>query len=196
MKKTDKILPNRLLRNQRKLHCWTQSQVAEKLGTTTVNVNRWESGLTFPSLYFRQRLCELFGKSAEELGHIPETERQERAIALASPSLPPLWNVPFRRNPFFTGREEVLVRLREALTGGRIAAVTQPQAISGLGGVGKTQTAVEYAYRYQSHYQAVLWVKADSRELLIADIVNLARLLNLAEQDEQDQNRAVAAVKR
>lgn len=196
MKKTDKVLPNRLLRNQRKLHCWTQSQVAEKLGTTTVNVNRWESGITSPSLYFRQRLCDLFGKSAEELGIIPETERQEQAIAATTPSLSPHWNVPFRRNPFFTGREDVLSHLHEALIGSQVAVVTQPQAISGLGGIGKTQTAVEYAYRYQSSYQAVLWVKADSYELMIADVVNLAGLLNLPSPDERDQNRAVIGVKR
>jgi hypothetical protein len=47
--------------------------------------------------------------------------------------------------PFFTGREEVLSQLHDALSSGK-AALTQPQAISGLGGIGKTQTAVEYAY--------------------------------------------------
>lgn len=58
-----------------------------------------------------------------------------------------LWNVPYERNPFFTGRDDVLVEFREALTG----AATQRRAetISGLGGIGKTQTAVEYAYRYR-----------------------------------------------
>src|SRR5437016_5082164 len=106
VKKTDKAIPNRLLRGQRKLRYWTQSQVAEQLGTTTVNVNRWERGLTSPSLYFRQKLCDLFGKSAEELGLISEAERHEQVVAatVAASSLPALWNVPFRRNPFFTGR--------------------------------------------------------------------------------------------
>ena len=63
-------------------------------------------------------------------------------------SLPPLWNVPYRRNPYFTGREDILTRLAAALRTDNTAALTQPQAISGLGGIGKTQTAVEYAYRY------------------------------------------------
>src|SRR5437868_441374 len=56
---------------------------------------------------------------------------------------PPLWHMPFRRNPFFTGREELLKHLRDNLTTSQAAALVQAQAISGLGGIGKTQTAVE-----------------------------------------------------
>jgi len=59
-----------------------------------------------------------------------------------------IWNVPIRRNLLFTGRREVLQRLHDRLAAGKPAALTQPQAISGLGGIGKTQTALEYAYRY------------------------------------------------
>jgi hypothetical protein len=53
-------------------------------------------------------------------------------------------NIPFERNPLFTGREEVLERLHTTLRAGKTTALTQ--AISGMGGIGKTQTAVEYAY--------------------------------------------------
>jgi tetratricopeptide (TPR) repeat protein/transcriptional regulator with XRE-family HTH domain len=195
MKKSQQATPNHLLREARKQHYWTQSQVAEQLDTTVVNVNRWESGTTTPSLYFRQKLCELFGKSPEELGLISATEKQEQAAAIVSPSHQVLWNVPFRRNPYFTGRQSVLGRLETVLQKGTPAALVQTQAISGLGGIGKTQTAVEYAYRHQSDYQAVLWAKADSRELLTADFVELAALLELPEKDEPDQSQAVEAVK-
>ncbi|MBI1924419.1 tetratricopeptide repeat protein [Candidatus Poribacteria bacterium] len=104
----------------------------------------------------------------------------------------PSWNVPYPRNPFFTGREDVLAQLRDALASGR-AALTQTHAISGLGGIGKTQTAVEYAYRYREAYRAVLWVKADSQESLTSDFVAMAGLLNLP---AHDPNLAVASVKR
>lgn len=72
----------------------------------------------------------------------------------------PFWNVPYPRNPAFTGREEVIANLRERLIEpGRSAPA---EVISGLGGIGKTQTAVEYAYRYRDQYQAVLWLNAES----------------------------------
>jgi hypothetical protein len=70
------------------------------------------------------------------------------------------WNVPYPRNPFFTGREDVLGQIRTNLLSGKAAALTQ--AIAGLGGIGKTQTAVEYAYRHQGDYAAVLWLSAAS----------------------------------
>jgi class 3 adenylate cyclase/tetratricopeptide (TPR) repeat protein len=106
------------------------------------------------------------------------------------------WNVPYPRNKFFTGREDILKRLHDALTSGGTTALTQPQAISGLGGIGKTQTAVEYAYLHRDEYKAVMWAKADSREALVSDFVAIAGLLNLPGKDAQDQSIAVAAVKR
>lgn len=55
-------------------------------------------------------------------------------------ALPPFWQAPYSRNPAFTGREALLTELRQALTSGENAALTQ--AITGLGGVGKTQLAL------------------------------------------------------
>lgn len=104
--------------------------------------------------------------------------------------------MPHGRNPYFTGRDKVLKDLCRALTKGNATALTQPQAISGLGGIGKTQTAVEYAYLHRDDYKAVLWARADSREALVADFVAIAGLLNLPGKDAQDQSLAVAAVKR
>ena len=54
------------LRQERERHAWTQSEVAERTGTTQITVSRWENGITVPSPYYRQRLGELFGKSMEE----------------------------------------------------------------------------------------------------------------------------------
>ena len=65
-------------------------------------------------------------------------------------AVPRVWNVPHLRNPNFTGRDPLLARLRATLTSGEPAALTQ--ALDGLGGVGKTQLATEYAYRYTTDY--------------------------------------------
>lgn len=84
-----------------------------------------------------------------------------------------LHNLPFSPNPFFTGREQMLEDLHKALCKTTAAAITQPQAVHGLGGVGKTQLAVEYAWQHHKDHDAVLWAGADSPANLHA---NLARL--------------------
>ena len=82
------------------------------------------------------------------------------------------------------------------MTTTKATALAQPQAISGLGGIGKTQIALEYAYSYRDSYHAVFWVRAATRETLVLDYVSMADLLCLPEKDEQDQNITVLAVKR
>ncbi len=98
------------------------------------------------------------------------------------------WNVPFQRNPFFTGRKHVFEKLHEALFSSKI------QVVNGLGGMGKTQTAVEYAYRYRNEYNAVLWSKADSHDAFFSGFAAIAQVLDLREKDEKYQNMIVAAV--
>ncbi len=146
-------------------------------------VGRWEREGVLPRAEYRQKLCELYGKKARELGFV-------------KPGEVPIWNVPYRRNPFFTGREATLSELHQLLMTTRTASLTQPQAMSGLGGIGKTQVALEYAYRYGEEYQAVLWVRAESREVLILDFAALAPLLSLPEQHAHDHGQAIDAVKK
>jgi len=66
--KTTRGLPNLLIQEARLARGWTQQEVANRVGTTVVNVSRWERGVTSPNPYFRQKLCALFEKDAEELG--------------------------------------------------------------------------------------------------------------------------------
>ncbi len=191
------------LKQERERRAWTQSEVAERIGTTQINISRWENGITVPSPYYRQRLGELFGKSVQELDLVPDSSQERSDDESTFPGTPdsrtsspplPIWNVPYRRNLFFTGREDVLAHLYTVLRSSKAAALTQ--AISGLGGIGKTQIAVEYAYRSRDHYQAIFWVNASTRDALSADFVILAALLSLPEQHEQDQDIVVRAVKR
>lgn len=97
--------------------------------------------------------------------------------ALSFPS--PIWTVPYQRNPFFTGREDILERLHQSLTSSYPIALTQPLAINGLGGIGKTQIAVEYAYRFSTRYTTVLWLAAASQETLLQGLTQFVRLLRL-----------------
>jgi tetratricopeptide (TPR) repeat protein len=117
----------------------------------------------------------------------------------SSPNFPgkwPLqWTIPYNRNPFFTGREQLLQSLRDQLLKGNTMALTQPQAISGLGGIGKTQTAIEYAYRYEKQYSYVLWVGAATLEGLLSDLSKLAELLDVPAKDPHNQQNTANAVK-
>ena len=110
------------------------------------------------------------------------------------PSGGPWWNVPYLQNPYFTGRAAILAQVKEALISDTLAALSQ--AIAGLGGVGKTQTAVEYAYRHCERYRAVLWVRADNETNLVSGYRALAEVLGLAVKDVSDSRDVVAAVRR
>jgi tetratricopeptide (TPR) repeat protein len=100
------------------------------------------------------------------------------------------WNVPIPPNPFFTGRKKVLADVEKELDASGLAALT------GMGGVGKTQIAAHFAHEHRNEYSAVLWASAASQETLVSGFAAIASLLNLPEKDEKDQALAVAAVKR
>jgi tetratricopeptide (TPR) repeat protein len=142
-----------------------------------------------PSKYSDElrRLLSAFGISPIE--GITDIGKPKKGVGL-----PPIWNLPHLRNPNFTGREDLLAQLRLALTSGQPAALTQ--AIHGLGGVGKTQLAVEYAYRHAAEYDLVWWVRAEEPAALAADYAALAGPLDLPQKDEPDQRLVVQAVRR
>jgi tetratricopeptide (TPR) repeat protein/transcriptional regulator with XRE-family HTH domain len=191
------------VKSERQRCSWSQEQFAELLGTTATNVSRWERGITVPKPYFRQKLCQLLGKTIEELGlleaHAGETVPSHEHETLLTPQMPPLcWHLPHHRNPLFTGRDDLLDCLHCALNGGGPVALARMYALSGLGGIGKTQTTIEYAYRYADAYQAIFWVRAESRAALLSDMVALAETLHLiAEEEEpQKQHSAITAIRR
>ncbi|HLL70112.1 MAG TPA: FxSxx-COOH system tetratricopeptide repeat protein [Pyrinomonadaceae bacterium] len=139
----------------------------------------------------------MFPSPNDDVNKVKEERAIPHAVQYPGGSLnsDAIWNIP-TGIPFFTGREDVLKRIHEALTTSGTAALKQRQAISGLGGIGKTQTAIEYAQRHQDQYKAVLWAVAESRESLLSDFVAIATVLNLPERNIQDQSQTVRAVKR
>ncbi|MFC5754552.1 FxSxx-COOH system tetratricopeptide repeat protein [Actinomadura rugatobispora] len=91
--------------------------------------------------------------------------------------VPEVWGRIPPRNKNFTGRKELLGRLHDGIAG-QVTAVV-PHALHGLGGVGKTQMAVEYAYRFRSEYDVVWWIPADQPVLVRSSLASLAPSLGL-----------------
>jgi TIR domain/NB-ARC domain len=88
-------------------------------------------------------------------------------------SLPRVWNIP-ARNPGFTGRDQLLSALRDRLLAGDNALV---QVLYGMGGVGKTQLAAEYAYRFAGTYDLAWWVDAEQAGLIGEQVAALGAAL-------------------
>ncbi|MBO3746793.1 tetratricopeptide repeat protein [Streptosporangiaceae bacterium NEAU-GS5] len=90
---------------------------------------------------------------------------------------PAIWGKVPQRLKNFTGREDLLAQLRSGLRADVTAVL--PYALHGLGGVGKTQLAVEFAYRHRHEYDLVWWIPADQPMLVKSSLAGLAHLLML-----------------
>ncbi|WP_285686331.1 FxSxx-COOH system tetratricopeptide repeat protein [Actinoplanes sp. NBRC 103695] len=95
------------------------------------------------------------------------------------------------RNPRFAGREDLLTDIRGLLGNGPVALL--PAAEHQLGGTGRTQLAIEYAYRYADTYDLVWWIPAEQTAGMRASLVGLAQRLGLPEA--RDINRTLGAVR-
>ncbi|GIJ48487.1 cytochrome c [Virgisporangium aliadipatigenens] len=91
---------------------------------------------------------------------------------------PAVWGKVPTRNPVFTGRRELLDQLERRLQTESVAAVL-PQALHGEGGVGKSQIAIEYAYRHRGDYDVIWWVPSERPAQILASIIELGNKLGL-----------------
>ena len=104
---------------------------------------------------------------------------------------------PFSQNPDFVGRSEVIYEIKTELLPRSGANITGKVFIlSGLGGIGKTQTALQYMFDTLDEYDAVLWVTADSRSKIVERLLQFGIRLGLVGStvdDPQDATQRVRA---
>jgi hypothetical protein len=119
---------------------------------------------------------------------IAAAERQSQAVP---PPPRPFIGLP-PRIPSFTGREDQLSQLDTILIHNKPAVVTQAVgrvAVQGMGGVGKTSLAIEYAYRYRNLYAGVCWCPAETRAALIDALAGLGAALGDAASGQADAEK-------
>jgi hypothetical protein len=134
----------------------------------------------------RQRYPDLASWTAEVGDR--SAERGERQLSEREPAI---WGEVPQQNKNFTGREDFLTHLHASIT--TVAALV-PHALHGLGGIGKTAIAAEYAYRYRSEYDVVWWIPADQPTLVRISLASLAPQLGLPPATETGIAETAAAV--
>jgi len=177
-----------LLKAFRKRRRLTQQHLAESMGVHRSAIVRWEQGDFLPDT--KTMVLEL-----ARCLHLDDQETRYLLEASLT-ALTPYWSVPLPRNLFFTGREEILQALHTQLGSHQAVALTQSSALHGLGGVGKTQIALEYAYRHALEYSAIFWIGAETDEQVVASLLRIAGSLKVAQWEEMKQQDVVEAVQR
>lgn len=96
----------------------------------------------------------------------------------------PVHTILLQRNPDFIDRERELQKLFTILLEADNQASPTSCMIHGIGGLGKSQTALEFAHKYSSHYYAVFWVRAGNRYDLLRTYGAIGRKLELFDADD------------
>lgn len=164
----------------------TQQELAALAGVHRNTIGRWERGDILPES--RTTVLDL----ARVLCLDALETRQLLAASLTTQALS--WDIPYPRNPLFTGRDKLLTRLHERMQSDLAYGLPPSYALQGLGGIGKTQTALEYAYRYCQDATVVLWIRGETAESITRSFVDIAELLGLPERRLANQQQIVLAV--
>ncbi len=175
MNTTIQIPPRQRLVVERMRRRWTQLEVADQLGTTPGNVSRWERGITSPGPYFRRKLCELFGSSAQDLGLTwdesdealsPHTQASVLAASFQK-------DASARSHPSFTDREDLLAQVRTLLRPETTAALSSVPANSGQGELNlPEQESMDQAWLAQSVAQYLQKLFLDNMGAVVLVVLN------------------------
>jgi tetratricopeptide (TPR) repeat protein len=183
---------------------WTNKELASRVGNDERSIRNWRTGRNVPpEIVSIER--ELFGdnpgyaawraelREAHRVARVSETaqdgagaSKSASIIALPYPSLGSL----------FKGRDEFLKELHASLSRGSGRTAITGSALYGLGGIGKTRAAVEYAWAHEQDYTALLFVIAETPEALRRHLAALAGplVLDLPEQHATEEEVRLKAV--
>ncbi len=187
---------------------WTNKDLASRLGNDERTIRNWRTGRNVPpEIVSIER--ELFGdnpgyaawraelREAHRVARASETAQDgagaskwaSRSAAIISLPYPSLGSL-------FKGRDAFLKDLHASLSRGSGRTAIVGSALYGLGGIGKTRAAVEYAWAHQGDYTALLFVIAETPEALRRNLAALAGplVLNLAEQHATEEDVRLKAV--
>ncbi|GCE10079.1 hypothetical protein [Dictyobacter aurantiacus] len=144
---------------EREIRGWSQARIAEAVNTSVRSVIRWEQGKVLPQPFYREQLCTLFGKNAQELGiqsaEIPPSLRPVTVCPIEHPLLATKINPPFPAHTIIQRP-----RLTNLLTFGNQKRLT---LISAPAGSGKT-TAITEWIKATARTDAVAWVSLDNED--------------------------------
>ena len=170
-------------------------------------------------LYFRAALGTLIERSAkrlQRLASLTECIDQEAIVlefetielrhqeVLSLLPLPvktmlvgnlPYHNLPYSRNPAFYSRQQEFQKLVQHLRPGSPPDQLLAVGLHGLGGVGKTEIALEYTYRFIDDYDAIIWMMADTTLKLTHDLTKAARGIGVVQQSSQQPSQICEALK-
>ena len=118
-----------------------------------------------------------------------DSNQASRATNNQTPPTFPIHSVNIGENHDFIGGENELVTLHNTLVKSHTDAKPVSCAIHGIGGVGKTQTALKFTYKYRSDFQAVFWVSADPEKEteILRTFGAIGRKLRLFDTEDIDQ---------
>ncbi len=179
-----KLAPNDQLRTVRESRQLSRAEVAAQIGTSRVNIGRWERGDAQPDYAAMEKLCDLFQLSSQELGfpllirHTPP-KRPEAIYDSA---------IPLTQAISLVGREQELAQLKQLLREEGGAVLT---ALNGLPGVGKTTLAIALAYDEELReyfHDGVLWVGLGPEPNIQGQLRRWGRLLGLSSGEMEKLN--------
>jgi tetratricopeptide (TPR) repeat protein len=182
---------------------WQNAFTKDPTGEKTLLIPVRISDVKPQGLLASRIYIDLFGKTEEESTQALVNGVSTKDRPRNMPSFPgtrkivfpgelPFNNLPLR-NPYFTGRRKVLETIHQTFQEDKIISLTQ--TIKGLGGVGKTAIAKEYAFRYAQEYNCIWWVNAESETSILSAYSEFALKKKIVDSDKSRQEVIIEAVR-